>query len=955
MPHQPKNIQDLLGDPKFRAKPDAEKRTILQQINPTFDTLAPEEQSLILSQPTPKAQDDAAFTLRNPLPALGKSIIKQGAEGRDALRRAIGGVPENPVIKGETDKISTIFKALANPPQFIQDVQSSFPEKISRDPQDITTAQPVQGPAQISALPEQQIQAEETRDTNQALALIPGGGIKKKFAQSINLDRITATDEAKQLMINAQKTKVTETFAETKRKAEQLGLDAEEMVKRKVLPRDAMAAHVTAARQVNVQAAEDLKRIIDELPKDETLRTPEMLARFAYAVKQYEAIFRAMNGETSNIARALNAHKINITEGHQISKSMQAIIEATGGLKLTNAMLTRMQKLDMKDILAVNRFIRDLGNATTADKIFELWINFLLSSPVTHIVNTTSNTLVFLSGQIEKVIAPAIDFMRVGLSGGKRERFFGELPYRIFGVWSGLKHGIRKASTAFADEMPVGGISKIEVGKRGLRQAIPGKLGERVRLPGRSLMFMDEIFKALNYETEIRGLAFRQAQREGLKGKARAKRIAEILESPSNKMVEKAEDEMFYRVFQADLGKGGKALLALRHAVPGLRYILPFLRTPVNIAKQGLERTPLNIPRLMWKRLMNGEMKGGEMSDELSKVVFGSLLGAATMQMALEGTITGHGPHDPTERKEWLRLDNKPYSIRVGNEWYSYNRLEPLGMVMGLHADAVAIFKHVGEGEYGKIVPDLVKAIGDNILSKTFMQGLSNAFQATHDPDRYGERFINRFIGSFTPSIVAGSARAIDPVLRDPQSPLDAIKTRLPGLSQDVLAKRDVWGGRIKRGTEGIEQFLSPISRSKIDPDPLSVEFARLELRPGQPSRTIMFRNLNDKDAPGVPVKLPPESYDEYLRFSGNRVHRMLTQLLNSPGYKALPNHDRKGGKKFAMQSLYSMHRTFALNQFRNTFRKKINLGEFNIDLSPKPEASSLAGNQNQIRQRLLQ
>jgi hypothetical protein len=29
----------------------------------------------------------------------------------------------------------------------------------------------------------------------------------------------------------------------------------------------------------------------------------------------------------------------------------------------------------------------------------------------------------------------------------------------------------------------------------------------------------------------------------------------------------------------------------------------------------------------------------------------------------------------------------QPYSIQIGGRWYSYNRLDPLGMMMGMAAD----------------------------------------------------------------------------------------------------------------------------------------------------------------------------------------------------------------------------------------------------------------------------
>jgi len=78
-------------------------------------------------------------------------------------------------------------------------------------------------------------------------------------------------------------------------------------------------------------------------------------------------------------------------------------------------------------IPAVNRFIRSMSRASFKDKFFELYINSLLSGPITHLVNTTSNAITFLAKFPEKALAAGVEAVRATATRGARERFLGEV------------------------------------------------------------------------------------------------------------------------------------------------------------------------------------------------------------------------------------------------------------------------------------------------------------------------------------------------------------------------------------------------------------------------------------------------------------------------------------------------------------------------------------------------
>jgi len=100
------------------------------------------------------------------------------------------------------------------------------------------------------------------------------------------------------------------------------------------------------------------------------------------------------------------------------------------------------------------------------------------------------------------------------------------------------------------------------------------------------------------------------------------------------------------RVFQKELGSISGKLDQIRTKHPLLRLVVPFWKTPVNLLKRGIERTP--IPALykpMWSKLD----KAGKM-ELLGRMSVGSALLTGATMYALEGGISSGGPQSKAKR-----------------------------------------------------------------------------------------------------------------------------------------------------------------------------------------------------------------------------------------------------------------------------------------------------------------
>lgn len=102
-------------------------------------------------------------------------------------------------------------------------------------------------------------------------------------------------------------------------------------------------------------------------------------------------------------------------------------------------------------------------------------------------------------------------------------------------------------------------------------------------------------------------------------------------------------------------------------------------------------------------------------------------------QYDADGRITGGQPADKKQADLLKAQGWQPYSIRVGDKYISYARLDPFSRTISTAAD-IATAMHNGEvSDPEKAADQLVGALVDQMDSKTFLSGMSDFLHAT-DP-----------------------------------------------------------------------------------------------------------------------------------------------------------------------------------------------------------------------------
>lgn len=655
--------------------------------------------------------------------------------------------------------------------------------------------------------------------------------------------------------------------AETQALAQDLGMTADDLLARRK-GQAFSAEEAYAARAILAKSGNELVNIAKRIRSLGDDPGSEALAAFRKALVRHAAIQEQVSGMTAEAGRALSAFRITADSRDIPGRVLEGLVNAAGGPgRLIDAADAIVDLA--RDPANLNQFIAKVSNPTWKDKAVELWYNFLLSGPQTHAVNMLSNTLTSVAQIPEFAVAAGVGAARRALRREAADRvLFSEVGARAVGLLQGAKEGARMFATALRTGEASDFVTKVE--NQGQR-AISGLKGEVVRLPSRFLTAEDELFKGIARRIELEGLAVRKAAQEGLKGQEARERTAELLVNPTDDMMLSALEYGRYATFQAPLGRFASKVSAATTEMPILKAVLPFVRTPTNLFKFFVERTPA---APLMKEFRRDFAAGGAKRDlAVAKVMVGSGLGAVMAELAAKGIITGSSPKDDNKRGLQMTDGWQPYSVKIGDKYYSYKRLDPFALTIGAAADLATLSDGMTDKQLDNQAGLVTASILGNLSNKTWLSGISDLLSAADDPERFGSAFIKRLAGSVTvPTGVAQIARTMDPVARETPDIASTIQSRLPGLSDNLLPKRDVWGRPlVNEGGLGPD-IVSPIWTSADKNDPITREALRVDATISKPQKG----------------DLTAEQYDRLQEVAGSVGRKWLGQLIASPEYQAL-------------------------------------------------------------------
>lgn len=666
---------------------------------------------------------------------------------------------------------------------------------------------------------------------------------------------------------------------------------------------------------------------LDKLAAKAEMGSDEDALKFRGQLELVAQLQAQIKGAQTEIARALSSFRIPARMGAtgqdpvMRMADMTTILEEYGGANDIRDMAKMYNQTS--SVHARSRFARGvsrLRGREIADAVYEVWINGLLSSPVTHAKNVIGAFLTTVAHVPETMVAGAIGGARRAM-GGQGGVYMSDAQAQVFGAVMSLRDAWGAAANGMASgdlrgtkidattslrggqgRRPEHAFSKEAFGAQGVTGQTIDMLGHVLtlnRVPTRALEFEDAFFKVTAQRMSLYEQAMRSGNNKGLKGDALAEHIAQFVYNPPAGAMKQANAHAKYVTLQTDLDAVGKNIAGIRK-VPTLRYFLPFFKTPYNAFKYALvDRGPIGIAygesaaairRANAPGATRADKAAGDMA--MARLAMGNGTAALIFAMTKSGEITGKGPADNGLRDSMMRSGWRPYSVRIGNTYYSYQAAEPFSSTISMAADAAEAMFYGGvtADDNEEIYAAVAAVIGNQLTNKTFMQGFSNLVKTLNDPVRYGESTADSFIRSLTPRFVAQGEKMVDPINRAAREKIDLFRAQVPGLSDELPARRNFWGQTIYIDEAIGPDIVSPIYAGKfgpnqMDPDParaklafeLDQEFDFIKWGPSRHPKTFMAGK-----------EFGPKGLAQFHTYAGMYALQELSKVVGTRQYQRL-------------------------------------------------------------------
>ncbi len=621
----------------------------------------------------------------------------------------------------------------------------------------------------------------------------------------------------------------------------------------------------------------------------------------------------------------------------------------------------------------------------------EYWMNSILSGPKTQMVNIMGNaltqvwtTLEAVAGGIASGNTDVVKAVLASWSDGEMFKEAAKFSKQAFKEQDNLldpsnrafEEGQRAAITGQRlQEGPLGNIVSDSA-----KDSID-KYAQFIRLPSRLLLTSDEFFKQLAYRRAARlkaamsgieqgirdprdlaahitktvdgivteggrmmseeGLVREAgiiADKKGLKGKEKADFIIKYKDDnfnpDSSALMQYAAEEAQYLTFTKELQDKtlGKVLQEATNKLPYLRLVIPFVRTPTNILKFAFERTPFVVALREERQKLLTEFNSPDpilRARARGKVVTAGVTMGALIDVAYNNRefITGGGPSNEREKEALMATGWRPYSIKIGDTYFSYQRLDPLATPLGVVADIVETGvreeKDFNESWAEHKANALMLALTRNATNKSYLAGIQMWADALGDPDRYVEKLGRNYAGSFVPNLISQMSDYDTQAIKEARSVADVMKKKL-GLRGSLDTKRNVLGEEYQAEQWMGTGFINPIQLSTKKDDPILNEMASLnhafrQPRPELGGQIDLLEYENDKGQSAHDRRL---ELLKTVKIGGLTLRQSLNKLIKSRAYQNLSPESEPGLPSPRIGKINSLLTKYRKAALRSTLRE---------------------------------
>lgn len=285
---------------------------------------------------------------------------------------------------------------------------------------------------------------------------------------------------------------------------------------------------------------------------------------------------------------------------------------------------------------------------------------------------------------------------------------------------------------------------------------------------------------------------------------------------------------------------------------------IPFKKTPINIAKTGVEFSPIGLTNGISDILVNvrnGKVEMSQAIDEISKGITGlGLLGIGVLLAHNGFELTAADDDKEKKAKYDKSLGEMEYSIKVGDRYYDLSWMAPSSMPLYTGIELYQALVKEQKLDGNAVVNTLAKTI-DPLSSMSLLEGLSKSVKSySKTPGEFISKFtlssLENYVTQYVPTLLSQIANMSDDKKRTTTPSGDSsftefdktwnsIKIKVPGLRQTLPEQTDAWGRTQMNESPGLRffnSFFNPANNSKDKKDATDREIERLYNELGEDS-----------------------------------------------------------------------------------------------------------------------
>ncbi len=665
--------------------------------------------------------------------------------------------------------------------------------------------------------------------------------------------------------------------------------------------------------QLMLGAVEDFTR--KSQAYDPQTSSPQEGLELQAAAERVAMLSANFQGAASEAGRALNVLKMvnqGLRQADAIKQLMEGYTDPADIARVMNgvdnpvAAAAVARKVIQPEALSTNQKFMQVRN-------FSLLLGFKVPQ-----VKLIGDSIAWASGVVDRVVAAGVGLVTPG-----EEKV---TPAEIQGFVSGSFAGTRRALQMGVDAWQSAGFARSEANVMGYRPVFGegAKAGEPseppepgsgadiankvLAIPHRVIGAETEFARGFNEGGEARALAIRQAIGEGLTPGTNElnSRVYDIEKAATDELdqyhsqggvgklsdiAESVRDAADKATFTNKLGKYGQAMQKFAQTPIG-GYIVPFTTVPANLVAWAVRRLP-GAAFALDDVKADFEAGGATRDMAIARQVVGATILTAAYGAVKGGLITGGGlAMTPDQRRAAVDAGWQPYSFKVGNNYYGYNRFEPIARIASLAADFGEVFAGAEKKEAGSLesedrtyLPLMLGAMfGNAVVSQTYLSGLNEFMQMLTDPARMAPRVWDSFVGSWVPAVLAQTAAATDPTTRRIDSAFDAVKNRLPGIRETLLPNINGLTGEPMQNKSN----LTPVDVTDVSQDKVLSEAARLGVGVAKTPKSLELSSMGEREL--GKVDLTPEQQTLFSTTSGKLAHSILENMVSQPDWDERPD-----------------------------------------------------------------